>query len=248
MYLMFLTGHLVITEIVQESCKCLNEREYACKAKCPDYTPHILVSQSSTHTKQIAHNHGSTALAFQCRQSAYQSPLLRHAYAKKSSAFFPFPRAVTVATTLHKRASRSAVEKSQPIRTALFPSMNWTFELQNLSQSQLQLQSQFRHRRKRLVCAKRLYAFFLSQRVATAATTRRELVSRSVVAQNRCIRIAVFLTSRLVLQNLYPSLSLYRNHRQILVYAKTLYASSHGRRAVIAATMPTRHVTRNAVV
>ncbi|RYN17115.1 hypothetical protein AA0112_g12212 [Alternaria arborescens] len=25
-----------------ESCKCLNEREYACKAKCPDYTPRIL--------------------------------------------------------------------------------------------------------------------------------------------------------------------------------------------------------------
>lgn len=242
MYLVFLSGRLVIAEIVQESCKCLNEREYACKAKCPDYTPRILVSQSSTHTKQIAHNHGSTALAFQCRQSAYQSPLLRHAYAKKSSAFFPFPRAVTVATTLHKRASRSAVEKSQPIRTALFPLMNWTFELQNLSQSQ------FRHHRKRLVCAKRLYASFLSQRVATAATMRQELVSRSVVAQNRCIRIAVFLTSKLVLQNLYPSRSLYRSHRQILVYAKTLYASSHGRRAVIAATMPTRHAMRNAVV
>ena len=248
MYLVFLSGRLVIAEIVQESCKCLNEREYACKAKCPKYTPRILVSQNRTHMNQIAHNHGSTALAFQCRQSAYQSPLLRHAYAKKSSAFFPFPRAVTVATTLHKRASRSAVEKSQPTRTALFPLMDWTFELQNLSQSQLQLQSQFRRRRKRLVYAKRLYAPFLSQRVATAATMRQELVSRSVVAQNRCIRIAVFLTSRLVLQNLYPSRSLYRSHRQILVYAKTLYASSHGRRAVIAATMPTRHVMRNAVV
>jgi hypothetical protein len=248
MYLVFLSGRLVIAEIVQESCKCLNEREYACKAKCPDYTPRILVSQSSTHTKQIAHNHDSTALAFQYRQSAYQSPLPRHAFAKKSSAFFPFPRAATVATTLHKRASRSAVEKSQPTRTALFPLMDWMFELQNLSQSQLQLQSQFRHHRKRLVCAKRLYASFLSQRVATAATMRQELVSRSVVAQNRCIRIAVFLTSRLVLQNLYPSRSLYRSHRQILVYAKTLYASSHGRKAVIAATMPTRHVTRNAVV
>jgi hypothetical protein len=248
MYLTFLSGRLVIAETVQESCKCLNEREYACKAKCPKYTPRILVSQNRTHMNQIAHNHGSTALAFQYRQSAHQSPLLRHAFAKKSSAFFPFPKAATVATTLHKRASRSAVEKSQPTRTALFPLMDWTFELQNLSQSQLQLQSLFRHHRKRLVCAKRLYASFLSQRVATAATTRRELVSRSVVAQNRCIRIAVFLTSRLVLQNLYPSRSLYRSHRQILVYAKTLYASSHGRRAVIAATMPTRHVMRNAVV
>ncbi|CAN9252654.1 unnamed protein product [Alternaria alternata] len=245
---MFLSGRLVIAEIVQESCECLNEREYACKAKCPDYTPHILVSQSSTHRKQVAHSNGSTALAFQYRQSAYQSPLLRHAFAKKFSAFFPFPRAATVATTLLKRASRSAVEKSQLIRTALSPLMNWTFELPNLSQSQLQLQSQFRHRRKRLVCAKRLYASFLSRRVATAVTTRRELVSRSVVAQNRCIKIAVFLTSRLVPQSLYPSRSPYRSHRQILVYAKTLYASSHGRRAVIAAMMPTRHVTRNAVV
>lgn len=242
MYLMFLSGRLVIAEIVQESCKCLNEREYACKAKCPEYTPRILVSQNRTHVNQITHDHGSTALAFQCRQSAHQSLYPRHAFAKKSFAFFPFPRAATVATTLHKRASRSAVEKSQPIRTALFPLMNWTFELQNLSQSQ------FRHHRKRLVCAKRLYASFLSQRVATAVTTRRELVSRSVVAQNRCIRIAVFLTSRLVLQSLYPSRSLYRSHRQILVYAKTLYASSHGWRAVIAATMPTRHVMRNAVV
>lgn len=242
MYLMFLSGRLVIAEIVQESCKCLNEREYACKAKCPEYTPRILVSQNRTHVNQITHDHGSTALAFQCRQSAHQSLYPRHAFAKKSFAFFPFPRAATVATTLHKRASRSAVEKSQPIRTALFPLMNWTFELQNLSQSQ------FRHHRKRLVCAKRLYASFLSQRVATAVTTRRELVSRSVVAQNRCIRIAVFLTSKLVLQNLYPSRSLYRSHRQILVYAKTLYASSHGRRAVIAATMPTRHAMRNAVV
>lgn len=239
---MFLSGRLVIAEIVQESCKCLNEREYACKAKCPEYTPRILVSQNRTHVNQITHDHGSTALAFQCRQSAHQSLYPRHAFAKKSFAFFPFPRAATVATTLHKRASRSAVEKSQPIRTALFPLMNWTFELQNLSQSQ------FRHHRKRLVCAKRLYASFLSQRVATAVTTRRELVSRSVVAQNRCIRIAVFLTSKLVLQNLYPSRSLYRSHRQILVYAKTLYASSHGRRAVIAATMPTRHAMRNAVV
>ena len=242
MYLTFLSGRLVIAQTVQESCKCLNEREYACKAKCPEYTPRILVSQNRTHMNQIAHNHGSTALAFQCRQSAHQSLYPRHAFAKKSSAFFPFPRAATVATTLHKRASRSAVEKSQPIRTALFPLMNWTFELQNLSQSQ------FRHHRKRLVCAKRLYASFLSQRVATAVTTRQELVSRSVVAHNRCIRIAVFLTSRLVLQNLYPSHSRYRSHRQILVYAKTLYASSHGRRVVIAATMPTRHVTRNAVV
>jgi hypothetical protein len=242
MYLMFLSGRLVIAEIVQESCKCLNEREYACKAKCPEYTPRILVSQNRTHVNQITHDHGSTALAFQCRQSAHQSLYPRHAFAKKSFAFFPFPKAATVATTLHKRASRSAVEKSQPIRTALFPLMNWTFELQNLSQSQ------FRHHRKRLVCAKRLYASFLSQRVATAVTTRRELVSRSVVAQNRCIRIAVFLTSKLVLQNLYPSRSLYRSHRQILVYAKTLYASSHGRRAVIAATMPTRHAMRNAVV
>ena len=112
MYLVFLSGHLVIAEIVQESCKCLNEHEYACKAKCPDYTPRILVSQRSTHTKQTAHNHGSTALAFQYRQSAHLSPLLRHAFAKKSSAFFPFPRAATVATTLLKRASRNAVEKS----------------------------------------------------------------------------------------------------------------------------------------
>jgi hypothetical protein len=122
--------------------------------------------------------------------------------------------------------------------------------LQNLSLLQFRLRFQSlsqRHRRK-IVCAKTSYAFCLSQRVVTVGTTQRKRASKSVAGQSRCTKTAVFPTLKLVPRCL--SQYQYQNqfHSPRLVYAKVMYAFSHGLKAATATTTAKELVTRSAVV